>query len=78
MISELRKTEERHQRDRKQGAQRGSGSLWWNWEALESTTTTPQIKNLIGRMMRNKRAARAPRNFEQVRAVFFKTKCQLK
>ena len=45
--------------------------------ALASTTaaatTTPQIKNLIGRVRKNKRAARAARTYEQVRAVLCKT-----
>ena len=45
--------------------------------ALASTTatatTTPQIKNLIGRVRKNKRAARASRTYEQVRAVLCKT-----
>ena len=36
-------------------------------------TTTPQIKNLIGRVKKNNRAARATRTFEQVRAVLCKT-----
>ena len=34
---------------------------------------TPQIKNLIGRVRKNNRAARAARTFEQVRAVLFRT-----
>ena len=46
-------------------------------EVLASTTgtetTTPQIKNLIGRVKKNNRAARATRTFEQVRAVLCKT-----
>ena len=37
------------------------------------TTTTPQIKNLIGRVWKNKRAARAARTYEQVRAVLCTT-----
>ena len=45
--------------------------------ALASTTatatTTPQIKNLIGRVKKNKRAARAARTYEQVRPVLCKT-----
>ena len=45
--------------------------------ALASTTATatitPQIKNLIGRVRKNKRAARAARTYEQVRAVLCKT-----
>ena len=45
--------------------------------ALASTTgtatTTPQIKNLIGRVRKNKRAARAARTNDQVRAVLCKT-----
>ena len=36
-------------------------------------TTTPQIKNLIGRASENKRAARAARTCEQVRAILYKT-----
>ena len=35
--------------------------------------TTPQIKNLIGRVRKNKRDARAARTYEQVRAVLCKT-----
>ena len=35
--------------------------------------TTPQIKNLIGRASENKRAARAARTYEQVRAILYKT-----
>jgi len=35
--------------------------------------TTPQIKNLIGEVWKNKRAARAARSYEQVRAVICKT-----
>ena len=35
--------------------------------------TTPQIKNLIGRASENKRAARAARTYEQVRAILCKT-----
>ena len=35
--------------------------------------TTPQIKNLIGGVWKNKRAARAARSYEQVRAILFKT-----
>ena len=38
-----------------------------------TATTTPQIKNLIGRANENKRAARAARIYEQVRAILFKT-----
>ena len=38
-----------------------------------TATTTPQIKNLIGRVRKNKRAARAARAYEQVRAVLCKT-----
>ena len=36
-------------------------------------TTTPQIKNLIGRASENKRAARAARTYEQGRAILCKT-----
>ena len=32
-------------------------------------TTTPKIKNLIGRVWKNSRAARVARTYEQVRAV---------
>ena len=35
-------------------------------------TASPQIKNLIGRVRKN-RAARAARTYEQVRAVLCKT-----
>ena len=39
-----------------------------------TATTTPQIfKNLIGRVRKNKRAARAARTYEKVRAVLCKT-----
>ena len=38
-----------------------------------TATTTSQIKNLIGRVRKNERAARAARTYEQVRAVLFKT-----
>ena len=38
-----------------------------------TATTTPQIKNLIGRASENKRAARAERTYEQVRAILCKT-----
>ena len=38
-----------------------------------TATTTPQIKNLIGRASQNKRAARAARTYEQVRAILCKT-----
>ena len=34
-----------------------------------TAATTPQIKNLIGRASENKRAARAARTYEQVRAI---------
>ena len=34
-----------------------------------TATTTPQIKNLIGRASVNKRAARAVRTYEQVRPM---------
>ena len=37
-----------------------------------TTTTTPQIKNLIGRASENKRAAHAARTYEQVRAILCK------
>ena len=39
----------------------------------ETATTTPQVKNLIGRARENKRAARAARTYEQVRAILCKT-----
>ena len=35
--------------------------------------TTPQIKNLIGRMMKHKRATRAAHTLKKFRAVFCKT-----
>ena len=38
-----------------------------------TATRTPQIKNLIGRVRLNKRAARAARTCEQVRAVLCQT-----
>ena len=38
-----------------------------------TTTTTPQINNLIGRSSENKHAARAARTYEQVRAILSKT-----
>ena len=38
-----------------------------------TATTRPQIKNLIGRASENKRAARAARTYEQVRAILCKT-----
>ena len=38
-----------------------------------TATTTPQIKNLIGRVRKNQRAARAARTYEHVRAVLCKT-----
>ena len=38
-----------------------------------TVTTTPQIKNLIGRVSTNNRAARAARTLEQVRAVSCRT-----
>ena len=38
-----------------------------------TTTTTPYIKILIGRVGKNKRAARTARTYEQVRAVLCKT-----
>ena len=38
-----------------------------------TVTTIPQIKNLIGRVRKNNRAARATPTFEQVRAVLCKT-----
>ena len=34
-----------------------------------TATTTPQIKNLIGRASENKRAARAVHTYAQVRAI---------
>ena len=37
-----------------------------------TATTTPQIKNLIGPANENKRAARAARTYEQVRAMLCK------
>ena len=38
-----------------------------------TATTTPQINNFIGRASENKRAARAARTYEQVRAILYKT-----
>ena len=38
-----------------------------------TATATPQITNLIGRVRKNKRAARTARTYEQVRAVLSKT-----
>ena len=38
-----------------------------------TATTTPQVKNLIGPASENKRAARAARTYEQVRAILCKT-----
>ena len=38
-----------------------------------TATATPQTKNLIGRASENKRAARAARIYEQVRAILCKT-----
>ena len=38
-----------------------------------TATTTPEIKNLIGPASENKRAARAARTYEQVRAILYKT-----
>ena len=38
-----------------------------------TATTTPLIKNLIGRVWKNNRAARVARAYEQVRAVLCKT-----
>ena len=38
-----------------------------------TVTTTPQIKNLIGRARENKRAARAAGTYEQVRAILCKS-----
>ena len=38
-----------------------------------TSKTTPQIKNLIGRASENKRAARAARTYDQVRAILYKT-----
>ena len=38
-----------------------------------TSTTTPQVKNLIGRASENKRAARAARTYEPVRAILCKT-----
>ena len=37
-----------------------------------TNVTTAQIKNLIGRVKKNNRAARAARSYEQVRAVLCK------
>ena len=38
-----------------------------------TATGTPQIKNLIGRVRKNKCVTRAARTYEQVRAVLCKT-----
>ena len=38
-----------------------------------TATTMPHVKNLIGLVRKNKRAARAARTYEQVRAVLSKT-----
>ena len=38
-----------------------------------TATTTPQIKNVIGRASENKRAARAARTYQQGRAILYKT-----
>ena len=49
------------------------GSLKGALASMKGTvTTTPQIKNLIGRASENKRAARAARTYEQVRAILCK------
>ena len=40
---------------------------------MATATRTPQIKNLVGRVKKNKRAARAAHTYEQVRAVICKT-----
>ena len=40
---------------------------------MATAMTTPQIKNLIGRVRKNKRAAHAAHTYEQVRAVLCKT-----
>ena len=45
----------------------------WLWSLSNRATTTPQIKGLIGLLSKNKRAARAARTYEQVRAVLCKT-----
>ena len=47
------------------------GELWHQW--ARTSTEKPQIKNLIGRVRKNKRAARAARTYEQVRAALCKT-----
>ena len=41
--------------------------------SMATATRTPQIKNLIGQVVKNKRAARAAHTYEQVRAVICKT-----
>ena len=43
-----------------------------------TATTTPQIKNLIGPASENKRAARAARTYEQVRAILFDDNLRIK
>ena len=40
--------------------------------SMATATRTPQIKNLIGQVVKNKRAARAAPTYEQVRAVICK------
>ena len=49
------------------------GSFTINDRNEGTATTTPQIKNLIGRASKNKRAARAVRTYEQIRANLCKT-----
>ena len=39
--------------------------------AAATETTTPQMKDLIGRVRKNNYAARAARSYEQVRAFLF-------
>ena len=50
-----------------------SSSLWVLASTKGTATTTPLIKNLIGRVRKNNRAARVARTYEQVRAVLCKT-----
>ena len=49
-------------------------SLREAYEPRAIAMTTTQIKTLIGRMVENKRAARAARTLEQFRAILLKKK----
>lgn len=46
---------------------------WLKGVSFESTPTTLQAKNLIGRTIKTKRAARAARTLEQFRAALYNT-----